>query len=319
MITGARGFVGPHLAEALRRVCGSDVALFATAKEAGQHPVFGLVAALDVTNRAAIDAAIARCEPTCVIHLAGIAAPVVASADPQAAWRVHVQGTLNVANAVLENAPDCALLFVGSGLAYGASAQSGLPLDESTLLAPVDEYSVTKAAADLALGTLARQGLKCVRLRPFNHTGPGQDEAFVVPGFAMQIARIEAGLQPPVIGVGNLDAERDFLDVRDVTAAYALAVQKSAELAPGTILNVASGAARRARDILERLLALSAAPIAIERDPARMRSSDLPRIVGNAGRARRLLGWVPEHAFHDTLVKVLADCRARVSELQRRN
>ena len=179
----------------------------------------------------------------------------------------------------------------------------------------MDEYAATKAAADLALGALAGKGLKCVRLRPFNHTGRGQDEAFVIPAIAMQIARIEAGLQPPVIRVGNLDAERDFLDVRDVVVAYALAVTKASELTPGTIINIASGTARRVRDILEYLLRLSRKPIALEKDEARMRPSDVPRIVGNGERARRLLGWVPEHSFDDTLADVLDDCRDRVSRM----
>ena len=116
----------------------------------------------------------------------------------------------------MDKAPDCWLLNAGSGLVYGESAKPGLPLDESALLAPIDEYAVTKAAADLALGALARRGLKCIRFRPFNHTGAGQAGAFVIPAFAMQIAQIEAGLAEPVIHVGNLDAERDFLDVRDV-------------------------------------------------------------------------------------------------------
>ena len=255
----------------------------------------------------------AAINPTHVINLAGLAAPAAAAANPQAAWQVHVHGALNLAEAILAAAPDCWLLNVSSGLVYGESAKPGLALDETALLAPVDDYAVTKASADLALGALVRRGLKCIRFRPFNHTGAGQTGAFVIPAFAMQIAQIEAGLAKPVIQVGNLDAERDFLDVRDVANAYALAVQRADELQePGLILNVASGVPRRIGDVLQQLLGQSRVKITIEQDPKRLRPSDLPRIIGNAGRARQKLGWNPGYSFDDTLATVLDDCRERI-------
>jgi GDP-4-dehydro-6-deoxy-D-mannose reductase len=268
---------------------------------------------MDVTDAAAVSAAIGRHKPTHVINLAGLAVPAVASANPKAAWQVHVHGVLNLAEAILDKAPDCWLLNAGSGLVYGESAKSGLPLDENTLLAPVDEYAVTKAAADLALGALTRRGLKAVRFRPFNHTGPGQAESFVIPAFAMQIAKIEAGLAPPVIRVGNLDVERDFLDVRDVVNAYALAVRHTVGFEePGIILNIASGVPRCIGNILEWLLERSQVKISIEQDPMRLRPSDLPRIVGDASRLRQRLGWMPTHSFDETLAAVLNDCRSLV-------
>lgn len=313
LITGAGGFVGPYVWQALKKVCGHDIAIVATSKEAGSHPVFGQTEALDVTDEVAVHDAMARHSPTHVVHLAALAALDAAQADPQNAWRIHVRGALNVANAILATAPECWLIHVGSGLVYGESAKSGRALDESTLLAPIDDYAVTKAAADLALGALSRKGLKCIRLRPFNHTGPGQTEAFAVPAFAMQIARIEAGLAPPVIHVGNLDAERDFLDARDVASAYARVVLKSGELAPNTILNIASGIPWRMRDILDLLLAQSSVRIATEQDPQRLRPSDLPCIIGDATLARERLGWAPEHPFEEALAEVLRDCRARVA------
>jgi GDP-4-dehydro-6-deoxy-D-mannose reductase len=257
--------------------------------------------------------AIERYNPSHVIHLAGIAAPSAARLDPQMAWRVHVQGALNLCRAILDAAPDCWLLHVGSGLVYGETAKSGEPLDEQSLLAPTDEYSVTKAAADLALGAEVRRGLKCIRLRPFNHTGAGQSDAFVVPAFAKQIARIEAGLEPPVMRVGNLDAERDFLDVRDVANAYALAVTNSPKVSSGLILNIASGVPRRIENILQQVLQQSSVTITVERDPARLRPSDLPRIAGSADLARRLLGWEPEHVLEDTIHNVLNDWRRQVA------
>ncbi|TCD11302.1 GDP-mannose 4,6-dehydratase [Oricola cellulosilytica] len=308
LITGAAGFVGPYVAHALRCMFGSDIDLLLTAKVE-----VGGTEALDVTDQKSVNDIVARYQPTHVVHLAGIAVPSVVASSPEVAWRVHLDGTLNVAGAILANAPDCCLINVGTGLIYGASAKTGLPLNEHTLLAPLDDYGATKAAADLALGALAQRGLKCIRMRPFNHIGPGQSQDFVAPAFATQIARIEAGLAEPVIRVGNLAVERDFLDVRDVAAAYALAVAKSAMVVPGTILNVASGEGRPISEVLNILLSRSSATIRVEQDSSRVRPSDLPRIVGDAGKARNLLSWEPKQQLEQTLTDVLVYCRTRLA------
>jgi GDP-4-dehydro-6-deoxy-D-mannose reductase len=312
LITGAGGFVGPHLVNALRRFCGRDLAVLATTKTGGVLPELGRLESLDICDVEAASGAIAGWRPTHVVNLAGIAATAAAAADPEAAWDVHLRGSRNLARAILSTAPDCWLLHVGSGLVYGASAKSGVPVDEDTVLAPVDEYAATKAAADIALGALVRRGLKCVRFRPFNHAGCGQTEDFVIPAFAMQIARIEVGLGPPLVRVGNLDAERDMLDVADVTEAYALAVSARDSLVSGEIFNIASGRPQRISDILNQLLSFSRETITIQRDPARDRPSDLPSIVGDSKRIRAKLGWAPRHNFGDTLRGILDDCRARV-------
>ncbi|WP_114770562.1 GDP-mannose 4,6-dehydratase [Microvirga subterranea] len=315
LITGAGGFVGGYLAQALRRVC-DEANVVPTGTTSGEHPILGSVTAMDITDVAAVTSMIDRYNPTHIINLAGLAVPAVASANPMAAWQVHVHGVLNLAGAILDKAPDCWLLNAGSGLVYGESAKSGLPLDENALLVPVDEYAVTKAAADLALGALTRRGLKCIRFRPFNHTGAGQSGAFVIPAFAMQIAQIEAGLAAPVIHVGNLDAERDFLDVRDVVDAYVLALQSAEALhEPAPILNIASGVPQRIGDILEHFLRHSRVSISVEQDPARLRPSDLPRIIGDSSRLRQRLGWAPKYTLDETLATVLEDCRARIGEL----
>ena len=320
LITGAYGFVGLHLVVQLRDMFGSSARLSPTSLTAQTHPEFGAFEALDVTDEQAVAQAIAQFQPTHVVHLAGLAAVTAASTKVNAAlaWRVHLFGTLNVANAILAHAPDCVMLSVGSGQVYGGSARTGLLLSENTVLAPSNGYEVTKAAADLAVGALTGQGLRSVRLRPFNHTGPGQTEDFVLPSFGMQIARIEAGLQAPVVRVGNLDAERDFLDVRDVTRAYGLAIEKAHELPAGIVLNIASGQPRRIRDLLDQMLQLARVPIAVEADPARMRPSDTPRFVGEAELAQRLLGWRPAFSMEQTLGSVLNDCRERVASANAR-
>ncbi len=224
------------------------------------------------------------------------------------AWRVNLLGTLALAEALRRQ--DALLVYPSSAEIYGASFRPGRPLDETAAPAPQNTYAATKAAADLALGAMAADGLRVVRLRPFNHTGPGQTEAFVVPAFAAQAARIAAGLQPPVLNVGNLDARRDFHDDRDVCAAYAAAL--AADLAPGTILNLASGTPRRIGDVLAHLLRLAGVAPRIEPDPARMRPSDIPTAAGDAAAARAKLGWAPAIAWETTLRDVLADWSDRV-------
>ena len=313
VITGANGFVGPHLVHSLTRMFGADAEIVATSKVGGEHPVIGSVRSLDVCDPETTTAFLRNVKPTHVVHLAGIAAVTASNADPDTAWRVHLHGTLNLARAMLRDDPECWLLNAASGLMYGDSAKAGHPLTEDSLLAPTDEYSASKAAADLALGSLVRRGLRCIRLRPFNHIGPGQSEHFVVPAFAMQIAKIEAGLAPPVIRVGNLETERDFLDVRDVTDAYALAIAKAGSIASGTAINVSSGVPRKIAGVLDCLLRQSTDTITVERDEARMRPMDIPRFVGSAERAKALLGWSPRYLFEDTLADVLDHCRQLVS------
>jgi nucleoside-diphosphate-sugar epimerase len=205
------------------------------------------------------------------------------------------------------------LVHASSADIYGASFRVGRALDEGAATAPMNTYAATKAAADLALGAMAADGLRVVRLRPFNHTGPGQTESFVVPAFAAQVARIAAGRQAPVLQVGNLDAARDFLDVRDVCAAYVAAIARAETLAPGALFNIASGVPRRIGDMLDDLLRLAGVAARIETDPTRMRPSDIPTASGDATAARDTLGWAPVVAWEATLRDVLADWRERVS------
>jgi GDP-4-dehydro-6-deoxy-D-mannose reductase len=314
LVTGATGFVGAYLAESLKQILGPDIVLIPTSKAGEVHPVFGPTEALDITDRDGVYRAISRHRPAHVVNLAGIAASARAAGDPKAAWVVHVHGALNLAYAILDTVPDCVLVNVGSGLVYGRTAGCGYPLAETALLAPTDHYGVTKASADLALGALVSQGLRCIRFRPFNHTGPGQAVSFVIPSFATQIARIETGLASPVIKVGNLDTKRDFLDVRDVVRAYGLGIRNAAHLEPDAIINVASGQARSIQEILEYMLSLSRKKISVEQDATRVRSSDLPQISGDASYARDHLGWSQEYSLEDTILAVLERARSMAEE-----
>lgn len=297
LVTGSRGFVGRHIRRRLAEAL--------TDAETVES-------ACDITDPAAVAAEIKARRPDVCIHLAAVSAIQVARRDPDRAWRVNLHGTLAVADALLAHAPDCLLLFASSAECYGTTFGSGRRLDEEAVLAPRNLYAATKAAADLALGVRAAEGLRVVRLRAFNHTGPGQSPAFVVAAFAEQVARIAAGRQPAILRVGDLEPSRDLLDVRDVCAAYVACVDRMEHLPPGTILNIASGEPRRIGDILDRLLALAGVRASVEVDPARLRASDLPVTIGDSGRARDLLGWAPRIAWEQTLRDVLDDWRERV-------
>ena len=294
LVTGSGGFVGAHLIPVLARAYPGATITGAKA---------------DVTDRDAVQAEIIGAAPDAVVHLAAIAAIPAARHDPARAWHVNLQGTLHVAAAVLSHAPVATLLFASTADLYGATFRAGTPLDETALLAPLNTYAATKAAADLALGAMAAEGLRAIRMRPFNHTGPGQTDAFVVASFAQQVARIAAGLQAPVLQVGDLSPMRDFLDVRDVCAAYAMAL--AADLAPGTILNVASGQPRRVGDVLRDLLDMAGVTATIQTDPARLRPTDIPVAAGDASRLRAL-GWAPAIPWAQTLADTLAAWRHKI-------
>jgi nucleoside-diphosphate-sugar epimerase len=297
LLTGASGFVGGHLVARLRQ----DF----PAAELHRPEV-------EIADAAAVDAMVHDVRPDAVVHLAAISAVPAANQDPARAWQVNLLGTLALARALLAHSAHATLLFVSSAEIYGASFRSGAPADEATLPAPGNTYAATKAAADLALGAMAGQGLRVLRLRPFNHTGPGQSEDFVVAAFARQVALIAAGRQAPVLQVGALEPLRDFLDVRDVCAAYSLCLARAATLPAGCILNIASGVPRRIGDILAALLELAGVQAEVRQDPTRLRPTDTPLACGNAGLATRLLGWRPEIHWTQTLRDVLDDWRQRV-------
>jgi GDP-4-dehydro-6-deoxy-D-mannose reductase len=176
----------------------------------------------------------------------------------------------------------------------------------------MNTYSATKAAADLALGAMAGEGLRVIRVRPFNHCGPGQSDAFVVAAFARQVVRIAAGLQPAVVSVGALDPLRDFLDVRDVCAAYALCLAPPTDLSPGVILNIASEVPRRIGDVLRELLTIAGVKATIQTDSGRLRQSEIPMACGDSSAARASLGWAPRIPWEQTLVDTLSDWRSRI-------
>lgn len=310
LITGAAGFVGRHFIAELARVWPNAVVC-----PTGETPAAGM-AQLDVTDAAADAAALSAFRPDAIVHLAAVAAVQEAGKEAERAWRVNFEGTRRLARAGLRHVPEAWFLFVSSAACYGRSFRSGRAVAEGSPLEPLDTYSATKAATEMALSAMVPEGLKLVRLRPFTHIGPGQSEAFAIASFARQIARIEAGLQAPEVRVGPLVTKRDFLDVRDVCSAYVRCLECTEALEPGIAINLASGVARRVGDVLDALLAEARATIAVRSDEARFRTADLEITCGDPSLAARLLGWRPEIPWAATLADILADSRSRVRNSQ---
>jgi len=221
----------------------------------------------------------------------------------------HLERTLAVLDAVRSAVPRARVLAVTSAEIYGAVDAAELPIGEDARLRPLTVYGASKAAADLAAAQWGRAyGLDVVRARPFNHTGPGQDAAFVCAALARQIARIEAGRQEAVVHAGNLDPVRDFSDVRDVAAAYVALLERGQS---GEVYNLCSGTGCSIAEVVAILRTHARVAVRVTSDPSLRRALDVPRLVGSHARATRDTGWEPRIAWSDTLATVLEDWRAR--------
>ncbi|TQX86911.1 MULTISPECIES: GDP-mannose 4,6-dehydratase [unclassified Rhizobium] len=308
LVTGASGFVGTWLTRVLLDFSADANLALVTAGRGS-----GCDINLDVTHNSSVVSVLRDFRPTAVVHLAAITAPQEARKNPTEAWNVNFHGTINLASAVLSEVPECRFVFAGSSEAYGQAFADSALVTENNALKPMTVYGATKAAADIALGQMHFDGLRSIRFRPFNHTGPGQAETFVVPAFASQIARIEIGLKPPVIEVGNLAAHRDFLDVRDVVNAYALAALGKGRNVEGKVFNLASGKTVEIRTILEILVRLSGLNIEVVASPDRVRPIEIEMARGDASAALKCFGWMPQINLEETIQAVLSDWRERVN------
>jgi GDP-4-dehydro-6-deoxy-D-mannose reductase len=248
-----------------------------------------------------------------IVHLAAQTYVPAARKDPWPTFEINIRGTINVLESMKAlNLRQSRVLIVGSSEAYGFVRADDLPLDENQPFNPgANPYSVSKIAQDmLGLQYFQSDGLTVLRARPFNHIGPGQQPIFVAPNFATQIAEIEAGLKPPVLRVGNLAAERDFSDVRDVVRAYHLILTRGE---PGAVYNICSGRALSIQRLVDILIGYARRDITVEVDPERVRPVDVPRVVGDFSALQQATGWQPAYTIEDTLRDVLDDCRQQVA------
>lgn len=266
---------------------------------------------LDLLDTSAVSEFMAVYQPTEILHLAAIASVQQSENAPGETWRVNLVGLLNLAEAVIRFASDATLFFVSSGEVYGRAFLAGHPLTEEVEPDPQGSYACSKWFGETILSDVLKDG-RFIVLRPFNHIGPGQDERFVVPSFAGQIARIEAGLVPPVLEVGNLDAARDFLPVDDVVRAYASLLALGPQIESGTVFNVASGHPRSIASVLADMRRHARAPFEIRIAADRVRPSEIPVAAGDASRLSALTGWVPRVDWDTTLADILAYARTNL-------
>jgi GDP-4-dehydro-6-deoxy-D-mannose reductase len=296
LVTGAGGFVGVHLVRHLDEQ-GDDVLQL-------ERTVDGI----DIADAEPVTDAVVAAKPEVVYHLAGAADVGGSWATPRETFLANALGTLNVLAASREAGAE-RVLAVTSADVYGRVTEDELPLAEDQPLRPVSPYAASKVAAD-ALAQQAWLGhrLPVMRVRAFNHLGPGQSDRFLAPSLAARIARNErdGGDEVPI---GNMTPLRDVTDVRDVVRAYRLLMEAGE---PGAVYNVCRGTAVSVEQIAETLLGMATRPMRLVSDPALQRPVDIPVLVGDNGRLRRTTGWEPTIALEQTLADVLADWRARL-------
>jgi GDP-4-dehydro-6-deoxy-D-mannose reductase len=315
LVTGIGGFAGPVVADALRAAGHEVLGLVQAEPVSSRLAALGLPAGAlhvgDVTDAAGLGRVLAGARPDAVVHLAGLTFVPAAERDPSETYRVNVGGLLALLAAVRAEAPKARVLAVGSADVYGAVERSELPVREETPFRPVTVYGASKAAADLTAAQWARAyALDVVRARPFNHTGPGQDAAFVCSALARQVAAIEAGKQEPVLRVGNVDPVRDFSDVRDVAAGYVALLERGHS---GDAYNLCSGSGSSIAEVIAILRTHARIALRVHSDPVLRRAVDVERIVGSHDRATRDTGWAPRIPLDATLGALLDDWRARTS------
>jgi GDP-4-dehydro-6-deoxy-D-mannose reductase len=316
LITGITGFAGSHLAEFLLAEQ-PDVRVYGLyrwrSRTENIRGIAGRVEMVegDLRDYSSVRRALEISRPDYVFHLAAQSFVPSSWSAPNETLTTNITGQVNLFEAVRHLGLDPTIQIACSSEEYGMVYPDEVPIRETNPLRPLSPYAVSKVAQDL-MGYQYFQsfGLKVVRTRGFNHTGPRRGDVFVTSNFAKQVASIEASLQEPVIKVGNLEAVRDFTDVRDMVRAYWLAVTKAR---PGEAYNIATGVGITIQELLDRLLALSEVEVRVEQDPARMRPSDVVRLIGDASKFRADTGWEPRIPFDQTLQDVLGYWREQLA------
>ncbi len=306
LITGISGFVGSHLAEFLleKNLEVSGTIRWRSRLDNIQHikNKLGLLDT-DIRDAHSVKKTIDEVEPDYIFHLAAQSFVPTSWKAPSETLETNIIGTLNIFEAVRTSNVDPKIQVAGSSEEYGLVYPDELPIKETNPLRPLSPYAVSKVTTDL-LGFQYHQsyGLKIVRTRAFNHTGPRRGEVFVCSDFSKQIAEIEKGLKEPIIYVGNLNAQRDFTDVRDIVRAYWLSLQKCDF---GEVYNICSEKSRTIQSVLDLLLEKSKANIKVKQDPKKMRPSDVEILLGDCSKFRKKTGWKPTIPFERSMEELL--------------
>jgi GDP-4-dehydro-6-deoxy-D-mannose reductase len=295
LIVGINGFAGQHLLYELcqygHEVYGIDIS--------GTNPKVFIA---DILNKDDVMAVIKKIEPDCIFNLAAQASVSLSWTNPQMTFDINVKGTLNLLDAVHSVTKRIRVVIVGSSDQYGLLRRDECPIDESFRINPQSPYAISKQAQEnMVQAYIHTYGMDIVMTRSFNHIGPGQRKGFVVADLASQIAEIEKGIRP-ALTIGNMEAIRDFTDVRDVVCAYRLLYEKGKS---GDVYNVGSGCIYSIKQILDILLEYSESDIDVKKDPQKMRPSDLPFIQCNYTKLKLHTGWSPAICIRRSLKDTL--------------
>ncbi len=314
IITGIAGFVGSHLAELL--LSKGEYEIYGlTRPRTKKDYIEGIINDLhledaDLMDSHSLYATISRIKPDYIFHLAAQSFVPTSWASPTATLEVNIVGSANLFEAVKQVGINPVIQIACSSEEYGLVHENEVPIKETNPLRPLSPYAVSKVGMDyLGYQYFESYGMRIIRTRGFNHTGPRRGDTFAESTFAKQIAMIEKGKQDPIIHVGNLDARRDYTDVRDMVRGYLLAVEKCE---PGEVYNICTGKDIKIGDMLKLLLSFSKVKVDIKPDPARMRPSDVPILLGDNSKFVAKTGWSAEVPFEKTMEDLLNFWRERV-------
>ena len=311
LVTGVAGFVGGHVVDLVRAEHAGVEVVGLDSRPGNRARALGIeVVQADLEDPASVRQALDRVRPDRIVHLAAQSSPQRSWEDPAGTLQTNLLGLLHLLEAARALSIAPRMLVVGSAEEYGLVRPEDNPLTEGHPLRPTSPYAVSKVAQGfLALQYATSLQLPIVRTRTFHHTGPRRGEGFAESSFARQLAEIEAGRRAPRLEVGNLDAVRDFTDVRDVVRAYWALLEEGE---PGEVYNVCSGRGVRMADLLHELVALSGLTVEIAVDPARLRPLDVPVLVGDPARLRAATGWQASTPLRQTLRDLLDHWRERI-------
>jgi len=315
LITGITGFAGSHLAEyILSNHSGVDVFGIVRWRSRMDNILqiqdkIELVEA-DLKDMVSLRAVLADVKPDRIFHLAAQSFVPTSWKCPAETLAINAIGEINLFEAILSLNQAPKIQIAGSSEEYGQVFSNEIPMKETNPFRPLSPYAVSKVAQDLlAFQYHKSYAVRTVRTRGFNHTGPRRGDVFVTSSFAKQIAEIEQKKRPPVVHVGNLEAKRDFTDVRDMVRAYWLSLEKGVE---GEVYNIGSGQAYSMQEVLDLLMSLSRSKMEVKVDPARLRPSDVPVLLSDSSKFRALTGWHPMIPFKQTILDLLNYWRERV-------
>lgn len=302
LIIGGAGFVGSYLMQHLHDEYPWQLYCTKLPAETVTFPD-AQVFDLDILDKSAVRELLNQVKPDYIFHLAAQSSVALSWKNPELTIDVNIKGCVHILDALRECRMNPRVLMIGSGEEYGYIRPEEVPITESITPRPGNIYAATKACQNM-LAYIYTKGyqMNIIMVRAFNHIGPGQAPAFVVSDFCKQVAEMECGQKPPTLYVGNLDAQRDFTDVRDVVTAYALLIQKGE---PGQTYNVGSSKAVPIQTLLNAIVALAAVPISVEISPEKLRPADIPIIEASISKLQKCTGWVPRIPLSQTIEETL--------------